>query len=258
MGYVQDALDVVNRNVTFKGTDLLYIVPTTEASEISYSPTFMPPIKAADGTIIKKTVTFGHDMCVFGYTVMLHETGHTMGLPDLYSYEPHTRAAIFVGGFDLMANNTGISPDYLAWHKWRLGWIDDNQIACLGRGTVKQHGKRYTLTPIEEATGLKALVFRYNATFAVVAENRSGKGANSAVCGTGVLIYTVSTLVPTGRGPVRVQDSSPQSERCAGEILNHALFVPQSQDRSTYVGWDVNITVVEEINAGFVVQVNGQ
>ncbi|KAJ9607896.1 hypothetical protein H2200_007975 [Cladophialophora chaetospira] len=258
--YVQDALDAVGESVDFAGTDLLYIVPTREAAAISYSPTFMPPIEAHDGTLIKKTVTFGQDVDEFGFQVMNHETGHTMGLCDLYSYTPHTQAGVYVGGYDLMAQIGGISPDFLAWHKWRLGWLDDDQIMCLTPGakkSVRGKGWRVVLTPIEEGKGLKALVVKRNATLALVAENRSGRRLNSATCGTGVLIYTVSTITESGRGPIRVQDSSPDSG-CAGQRLNDALFVPGHHNRSSFTSpeFGVNIEVLEEIKEGFVLNVS--
>lgn len=256
--YVQDALDAVGRSIHFAGTDLLYIVPTKEAIAISYSPTFMVPVQAHDGTVIFKTVTFGQDVDEFGFKVMNHETGHTMGLPDLYSYQQHTRAAIYVGGYDLMAQIEGISPDFLAWHKWRLGWIVDEQVICIGSSTRTRENQKYTLTPIEHATGMKALVFRHNVTMALVAECRSGKNLNSDNCGIGVLIYTVSTTTASGHGPIRVQHSSPNSVGCAGERLNDALFIPKHQNRSSFTSTElgIKIIVLTEVTEGFVVELS--
>lgn len=258
--YVQDALDAVGKGVEFAGTDLLYIVPTKEAGAISYSPTFMAPITAHDGTLIKKTVTFGQDAHFFGFKVMNHETGHTMGLPDLYSFQPHTRAGIFVGGYDLMAQIEGISPDYLAWHKWRLGWIDDDQVFCLRPDVEKSDAARkrtLVLSPVEQPRGLKALVVRHNATVALVAEHRSGKRLNTKTCGSGVLIYRVDTMTDSGHGPIRVQDSSPQSGGCAGDELNDALFVPGNKSRCTFTSSEVGVSiqVLEEVEEGFVVSI---
>jgi M6 family metalloprotease-like protein len=259
--YVQDTLDVIGHGVKFAGTDLLYIVPTREAAAISYSPTFMAPIEAHDGTVISKTVTFGQDAHYFGYKVMNHETGHTMGLPDLYSFEPRTRPGVYVGGYDLMADIRGISPDFLVWHKWRLGWLDDDQVICLGPDAERsKSGRQWTvvLTPVEEPDGVKGMVVRHNATLALVAENRSGRGLNNDTCGTGVLIYTVSTTAESGHGPVRVQDSSPDSEACGGEKLNNALFVPGHINRSSFVSeeFGVHIKVLKEIERGFVIKVS--
>ncbi|KAK5243793.1 hypothetical protein LTR40_003938 [Exophiala xenobiotica] len=259
--YIQDALDAVGKSVMFAGTDLLYIVPTEEAAAISYSPTFMPPIEAHDGTLIKKTVTFGQDAHFIGFKEMNHETGHTMGLPDLYSYEPYTRAGIFVGGYDLMAQIEGISPDFLAWHKWRLGWIDDDQIFCLCPDAEKSKAgneRTIVLTPVEEPQGLKALVVRHNVTVALVAENQSGRHLDTDTCGSGVLIYRIDTMTDSGHGPIKVQDSSPDSGGCAGDELNDALFVPGHKSRSSFTSSElgVSIEVLEEIEEGFVVSVS--
>lgn len=258
--YVQDTLDSIGNHVDFDGTDLLYIVPTKEAAAISYSPTFMVPIVAHDGTMIKKTVTFGQDAHISGFKVMNHETGHTMGLCDLYSLKPHTAAGIFVGGYDLMAQIEGISPDFLAWHKWRLGWIDDDQILCLNpvaKSSNENQEWRVVLTPIEESEGLKALLVKHNTTLALVAENRSGKQLNNDTCGTGVLIYTVSTTLASGHGPIRVQDSSPNSG-CSGQKLNDALFMPGNDRRNSFVSaeFGVNLKVLEQNEEGFVVSIS--
>lgn len=61
-------------------------------------------------------------------STLIHETGHVLGLPDLYSYR---RSTIGLSGrsgcltFDLMDNNAG---DTNAFFKWMLGWIDESKV----------------------------------------------------------------------------------------------------------------------------------
>ena len=61
-------------------------------------------------------------------STLIHETGHVLGLPDLYSYR---RSTLDVSGrsgcltFDLMDNNAG---DTNAFFKWMLGWIDESKV----------------------------------------------------------------------------------------------------------------------------------
>ncbi len=53
---------------------------------------------------------------------LVHETGHVLGLPDLYSYTHSTKGT---GSIDMMDNNYG---DQNGLFKWLLGWIDADQI----------------------------------------------------------------------------------------------------------------------------------
>ncbi len=54
--------------------------------------------------------------------VLIHETGHVLGLLDYYSY---TGATNGIATTDMMDQNVG---DQNAFSKWLLGWIDDSQI----------------------------------------------------------------------------------------------------------------------------------
>lgn len=54
--------------------------------------------------------------------MLIHETGHVLGLDDYYSYGGETNGIATV---DMMNDNTG---DHNAFSKWLLGWIEDEQI----------------------------------------------------------------------------------------------------------------------------------
>lgn len=58
---------------------------------------------------------------------------------------------------------TGVQPrpaDHFAWHKWALGWLDD-QMSCLA---TKNTRLEQTLTPVAIAGGRKTLVVRSGTT----------------------------------------------------------------------------------------------
>ena len=148
--------------------------PRQAAAAIPFSPTYLydptTPGVTADGTRLKWAVTFGQDMWRWGYKVAAHETAHTFGLPDLYSFTGPTHQ--YAGGWDVMGNIAGPAPQYLGWHSWKLGWTRDNQVACLpgpGRRTVR-------LTPVERPGGTKIAVLRTGETTAYVAESRRATG----------------------------------------------------------------------------------
>ncbi|WP_322354803.1 M6 family metalloprotease domain-containing protein [Paratractidigestivibacter sp.] len=55
---------------------------------------------------------------------VIHETGHLLGLPDLYAYKSNPTGH-GVGTFDMMSTNEG---DQNGFFKWLLGWLDPEDI----------------------------------------------------------------------------------------------------------------------------------
>lgn len=55
--------------------------------------------------------------------VLIHETGHVLGLPDLYAYGDHS--GLGTSTFDMMDNDIG---DQNGLFKWLLGWITPEDI----------------------------------------------------------------------------------------------------------------------------------
>ena len=68
-------------------------------------------------------------MFSWGPKIINHETGHAISLPESYNGSI-TSGNIhnFVGGWDLMGNIAGHAPEYMAWNKWKLGWLDDRRL----------------------------------------------------------------------------------------------------------------------------------
>ncbi|MFJ7067857.1 M6 family metalloprotease domain-containing protein [Streptomyces sp. NPDC101115] len=212
--YVRDAIAAADPYADLSRYDMVYVVPTRTAAAIPFSPTYLydptTPGVTADGTRLKWAVTFGQDMWRWGHKVVAHETGHTFGLPDLYSFTGPTHQ--YVGGWDVMGDIAGAAPQFLGWHSWKLGWTGDHQVACLsgpGRRTVR-------LTPVERPGGTKIAVVRTGETTAYVAESRRPERNDTAACSSGVLIYKVDSATPTGGGPVRIMNGNPAATPPAG------------------------------------------
>ena len=247
--YIQDA---VNAYLSGGGKtpstpwDIIYIVPTRNAQPITLSPTSRIPVRTSrvNGAPLFSrfgAITIGMDAYrVWGSKVINHETGHSMCLPDLY---PEGGAVgQFVGGWDMMGYILGTGPDYFAWHKWKLGWIEDGQVDCVsGPGSTT-----HTLSPVEQAQGgTKAVVYKRNSTTALVAEVRAKLGVDTNACSTGIVLYAVQ--VTTARrfvsGPIRVVDTTPRSGGCGGEELNDATLNLQKAKSIVVPGWNVTVTV---------------
>ncbi|KAH7191574.1 hypothetical protein BKA60DRAFT_501110 [Fusarium oxysporum] len=269
--YIQDALDAY----TAKGTrppppesDVLYVVPVKSVGVrgISRSITFVTRAKTRQGDYVaRKTVTVGTDaFTAWGpksWIVLAHETGHTMCLADLYPFED-LGLGYYVGGWSAMGDVSGIGPDFFAWDKWRLGWIDDKSIDCVSERGTTQH----TLTPLELNTSdnaVKAVVVAVNQTSALVVEARIPEGLDSGVCAPGVLLYTVDTSVKSGYGPIRVADVTPESSGCGNDSVydkNDGTLSLVQGGVSVYKvpGWGVQIILVKQTEKSYTIRVDAE
>ncbi|MFE9659080.1 M6 family metalloprotease domain-containing protein [Streptomyces sp. NPDC005955] len=149
-----------------------------------------------------------------GYRVLPHENGHVFGLPDLYTQE----GGGAVGHWDIMSEDWGANNDFLGWHKWKLGWLDDEQVRCVtGRGTIE-----YTLSPLARKGGPKLVFVPLDGASGIAVEVRTSEGNDEAVCKAGALVYRVDAEVDTGRGPVTVHDATRDSGGCTRRPNVHA------------------------------------
>ncbi|MCL1873739.1 MAG: carboxypeptidase regulatory-like domain-containing protein [Clostridiales bacterium] len=84
---------------------------------------------------------YGADGGVF--RTMAHEMGHGFGLFDDYSYggqsplAPGLNVNSGVGSYGFMSGMTSASPDMFAWRKFRMGWIEDDEIVTVMPGETK-------------------------------------------------------------------------------------------------------------------------
>jgi M6 family metalloprotease-like protein len=76
----------------------------------------------------------------FDPTVVIHETGHALGLPDYYDYDDSIGPRGGVGGLDQMDSNWG---DHNCFSKYLLGWLTPQAV---NQGTVQ-----FLLGPTGEA-----------------------------------------------------------------------------------------------------------
>ncbi len=146
---------------------------------------------------IDSALTAGNDMFRWGYRWMVHESGHAFGFPDLYMYTPAVNgvrvgAFFYCGGWDMMGNIAGHSTDYLAWHKWKLRWIRDDQVEVISQSNPNP--ATFYVSPVETAGGSKMVVIRTGLATAYVAEFRTRLGVNALDRRgkySGVLIYRI-------------------------------------------------------------------
>ncbi|MET3983989.1 M6 family metalloprotease domain-containing protein [Streptomyces sp. PvR034] len=180
-----------------------------------------------------------------GYRVLPHENGHVFGLPDLYTQD----GGGSVGHWDIMSEDWGSNNDLLGWHKWKLGWLDANQISCAAKSGTSDH----ILSPLGTEGGVKLAFVPTSESAGYAVEVRTQAGNDEAVCKPGVLIYKVDSEVDTGRGPVTVADSAAASGGCTrranvhGE-LSDAPYKPGETFTDSAAG--ISISVVGELRTG--------
>ena len=114
-----------------------------------------------------------------------------------------TKVGIFFycGGWDMMGNIAGHSTDFLAWHKWKLRWIRDDQVDVVSQSHPEP--TRHFVTPVETPGGTKMVVVPTSLSTAYVAEFRTKLGVNALDARakyTGVLIYRIDAAISGARG----------------------------------------------------------
>lgn len=212
---MRDLLKAADGGIDFSGYDLVNVLvtpnagPPADEAVLSVTWTGASAATTDEGAHLNKvSLIYGHDQS--GSRVLSHENGHDFGLPDLYAADDFQRTDTLAGQWDTMSLDWGMQGDLFAWHKWRLGWLSDRQVACVtSRGTAT-----YQLSPVELSGGRKAVMIPYGPTGLFVIEARSAAGDDRGACRQGVLAYRVRTDIDSGKGPVTVVDGHPGTSAC--------------------------------------------
>jgi M6 family metalloprotease-like protein len=158
--YLRDALAVADPKVDFSRYDVVYFVADPDAPGVDSDATKVVNLDAplhADGKDIRRVVTV-FEKHPPDRLVLAHETGHVFDLPDLYHRPADGKGDwdTYVGDWDLMGSQFGLSPDLFGWHKWRLGWLEPHQVACVqGSGVTRLTLEPLGLGPADSATGAR-------------------------------------------------------------------------------------------------------
>ena len=124
--------------------------------------------------------------------VICHETGHFLGLPDLYDYDYDSRG---VGDFCLMAGGSwngsyGTTPAHMsAWCKKDLGWVTPTTVT--GSGV-------YTVPRAEDSATAFQLQGPFPSDEYFLVENRQGIGFDAGLPGStrGLLVWHIDEGQP--------------------------------------------------------------
>ncbi|QNT95247.1 M6 family metalloprotease domain-containing protein [Streptomyces griseofuscus] len=267
--YLNDAFKVADKVVDFSRYQVVYLVADPDAPGVDSDATKVVNLDTplhVDGTDVRRVVTV-FEKHPPDRLVLAHESGHVFDLPDLYHRPADGKGDwdTYVGDWDLMGSQFGLSPDLFAWHKWRLGWLDPRQVMCVrGAGPT-----RITLEPLAAGPGIpvqgtggapafglgdgvKLAVVRTGPDSALAFEARVAAGNDRATCREGILVYRVRSGAESGGGPIEVVDAHPHTSACPDDSVYPPLAdAPVALGESfTVPGEDVKVEVEDRTAAG--------
>lgn len=252
--YLRDAVAAADPFVDFGRFDVVYFVADPDAPGVDSDATKVVnldhPMHADDRDLRRFVTVF--EQSPPDRNVLAHETGHVFDLPDLYHRPENGKGDwdTYVGDWDLMGSQFGLAPDPFAWHKWKLGWISDNQVECVDLTRPAVHSLRTLSAPKEPRAQRRTrlLVARTGPESAVAIEARGAMGNDRSMCAEGVLVYRVHSRAPSGSGPVQVLDGHPATSACRGSSV-----YPPLADAPLGVGESMN-----DAEDGLRIQVEGR
>ena len=212
----------------------------------------------ADGNDLGNGDNLGWDMFSWGYKLLNHETGHAVSLTE--GYNAGTGGTFrYMGQWDIMGNISGNAPDYIAWNKWKIGWLNDDEVDCVASDGVTEHTlSANALTP--DGTSKKLVAIRTGQNTTLVAELRAPLGVDSIAGGNtarycesgGILLYTVDSTLRNGLGVYKVLDAMPGSTGwgCSDETSISTMGRGQGRGPSHFEVPELGVTFdLTDINA---------
>ncbi len=135
--------------------------------------------------------------------VLAHETGHLMGLPDLYSYGNARGRKNPTGAWDIMSA-AGSASGFLGWHRHKLSWLDADRKTYLVAG---KH--QFNLMPLNASSGVSMLTVPVDnpakpSKVFVVEVSQQIRNKDNAEGSVGVLVYSVDAKLASGQNSVVV------------------------------------------------------
>jgi M6 family metalloprotease-like protein len=238
--YVRAAVQTADSQINFSDVDVMVIAVPAEVTR--------QQIAAFVAESSEKDRGQGFDTVekrIYNTLIMAGPTGHNFGLTDIRNtLNVSAQDSSDLGIYDLM--NSSIAPELLAWNRFILGVLNDDQVRCVTSGT-----STHLIKPVEMNTKDSKLVVIPTGKYQAIAiESRRAIGFDAAM-GTlseGVIVYTIDTTIPYNLSPMklvpRIGSTDTQWRRDSALKLN---------DSVTVQGW--KITVVESGDYGDVVKV---
>jgi M6 family metalloprotease-like protein len=159
------------------------------------------------------------------WSYYFHEAAHMFAMPDWYMMEANAVLGsqqklgldYSIGPLNVwgvMSSQDGPSRTFVAWTRWLLGWLDDNQVDCYTIEQVQQHGSFDTeLVALDiYEPGTKAIIIRTGEYSGFLIESRRPVFPDDylAIWETvgrdpyGLIVYEIDTTKPSAMGTLSV------------------------------------------------------
>lgn len=204
--YRNDIFAMLDGQVDFSRYDAVYILVPKEMpmAKMGYGPAITAPSWTSTGYVVNGA-TGGADMYLQPgneWRWMAHETGHAFGLYD----EDLEHQSQTLGHWGIMAMNWSRNAiENIGWDRYLLGWLPEQQVACLPKDSLASGGTSVALAPlVRQDAGTKAAMVPLSGTKVLVMESRKNEGYDRIAAGNeGVLVYTVDMTLGTLKGGYR-------------------------------------------------------
>ena len=277
-----EAVRLADPYFAFDGIDSLMVVMP---SAYFFGGTATGSVTTDEGVVTStlRVNAFPHDGVEGAFPwgwIAIHEFMHNLGLVDMYSYatvgvpeppdgEEWTSATFGFMGLSAFyslptsdprlthvvrhpdgsssteyARNSTAS-EMLAWSRWQLGWLDEDQVLCISDqhasfklAPVADPGERIAMAAIP-LSGHEVIVLesRRQIGFDVAYEEPLPDGGHTvlpALLTEGVLVYTVDALISSGDIPIRLLDDT-------GYLVVSDYPILAVGDRATVRGYTITV-----------------
>ena len=201
--FAREVISKVDPITDFTGVNFLFIVfpHYMTNSEIGTFVVHTQGTYVTNEGSIKNLIIAGSDSANAGNYI--HEFGHALGLTDIRDTRDVGNQKSDGMFYDVM--NGSDYPELLVWHRFLLGFLNNNQIHCITSGEPSTHW----ISPVESnSKDVKGVVIPLNDTEALIIESRRPIGFDSKLKDrldlVGAVVYTLDTKIPYGRSPVKV------------------------------------------------------
>jgi M6 family metalloprotease-like protein len=243
--YVAAAMRLAGAQMDLSKYQVVYIVagPGANTPQATQNTRPREGIKAGKARVEHVVTLNGFGSSYYGVT--LHETGHTLGLPDLYEVGAASNWDRFAGPWDSMGEAWRSLP-MMSWTRRLVGWLGDKDFRCVRKSTTVR------LAPVTASRGIRGAVVRTGSRSAYIVEARTDEVGPGCPTG-GVLVYRWNGQVTTGKGPIRVFDGQPDDGLCGSHT--NALVEPFGGGRTSYTDKKVAVSVLSAGPSGYRVKI---
>lgn len=205
---IQDAITAADPTTDFAKYDFVTVLPPRSTSTIKTGGTHMggPSEYKSEEKSFSSGVTIGSNKLSnfsergFGWTMFSHEIGHVLGLTHPFYQRDGGPGAIW----DLMGNGGTSVPEFIGWHRFELGWLNNSEVICLSG--EKLESQIISLAPINSSpTALKFAMVQIDATKALGIEvRRASKFDKLESYEEGTLVYLIDVTKGDDEGIISI------------------------------------------------------